>query len=258
MRFPALWLLVLAAVAAACSAPRDTSEKPELNRTLAAAVIADTAPNVMDALRTTLADLDYELTAVTDTSLAARSIDPQYPSTVQVDVRPVQTGTTLAEVVSRYPRSTPKLRNHSYYVLLTARNSLSEHAVDTRFVPIAVYPAEKKACAFPDRFGAAELETGELELPRLRGGEPSLEARVSYPAAARSMGITGTVFVKFVVDAAGHVSCAEVHGGLPGGLNSEALAAAISARYEPATYRGEPVPFTLNLPLSFKLYTSSD
>lgn len=220
---------------------------------MADVVYASTVARTVDAYRSALREENYEIVSATDSTLSALSTDERFPSDAQVSVRSVGDGAVLAETVSRYPGSTQRHRNHSYTIASQATAELREAGVEGRFAPQAVYPAAARACDFPDEYGPDELEAGELELPRIQGGLRALQARVAYPSSARDAGIEGLVMVQFVVDASGQVSCAEVHGGLPGGLNREALAAIAGTSFEPATFRGEPVPFTMNMPLSFIL-----
>ncbi len=77
---------------------------------------------------------------------------------------------------------------------------------------------------------------------------------IVYPPMAKESGITGTVYVTFVIDANGKVKDAKVLRGIGGGCDEEALRA---VRAMPAwaagQQRGRPVKVQYNLPVRFTL-----
>lgn len=81
---------------------------------------------------------------------------------------------------------------------------------------------------------------------------------LSYPAMARSNGIEGIVFVKFVVEKDGSVSGIEAVRGLPGGCTEAALQAIErinlkGKQFSPGIQNGQPVRVAFNLPIKFQL-----
>lgn len=77
--------------------------------------------------------------------------------------------------------------------------------------------------------------------PKLVGGLEELHRNVKYPEAAYQAGVTGRVYIQFVVNEDGTASDLVVTKGLPLGCNEEAKRAVQSARYEPATFDGRKV-----------------
>lgn len=77
--------------------------------------------------------------------------------------------------------------------------------------------------------------------PKLVGGLEELHKRVKYPEAAYQAGVTGRVYIQFVVNEDGSASDLTVTKGLPLGCNEEAMRAIQSARFEPATFDGRTV-----------------
>lgn len=103
--------------------------------------------------------------------------------------------------------------------------------------------------AAPDSFALAV----DKREPVLIGGLAGVAGRVQYPSLARRAGIAGTAVARFVVDEAGGVRCAEVVGGLPGGINEEVLRIVGESRFEPGMLDGEPVSVRFLLPVTFWL-----
>ena len=86
-------------------------------------------------------------------------------------------------------------------------------------------------------------------MPRIQ-----VRPRPTYPAAARSARKEATVVVRVLIDENGRVDDAELKSKEVGfGLDREALRAARTARYAPATKDGVPVKMWLELPIDFRL-----
>ncbi len=81
-----------------------------------------------------------------------------------------------------------------------------------------------------------------------------ISRQLEYPAAARDSGITGTVYVSFVVDDRGRVTQAEILKDIGAGCGEAALELVGSMPpWQPAIYQGKKVKFRLNLPIQFNL-----
>jgi periplasmic protein TonB len=81
---------------------------------------------------------------------------------------------------------------------------------------------------------------------------------IQYPAIARENGIEGTVVVRFVVDADGTISSAEVVRDIGGRCGDEALRVvklmnSMPQKWTPGRQRGKPVRVWFNLPVKFIL-----
>ena len=94
--------------------------------------------------------------------------------------------------------------------------------------------------------------------PRRVGGEVLPPVKVfapppRYPEIARKARIQGVVHLEAVIDSAGNVTRVKLIKGLPMGLDQAAVEAVRNWRFEPATYRGKPVPVLYNLTIIFRL-----
>lgn len=90
------------------------------------------------------------------------------------------------------------------------------------------------------------------------GGEAALitylAANIKYSETARELGISGKVYISFVVERDGSISSIEVERGLPGGLSEEAVKVIRNMpRWKPATQNGVPVRVKMVVPINFKL-----
>jgi len=104
----------------------------------------------------------------------------------------------------------------------------------------------------------AEIFTIVEEMPSFPGGEAALvkylSENIRYPARARENGITGRVFVTFVIGKDGKVTESKILRGIGGGCDEEALRVVNSMpQWRPGKQRGEPVMVQYNLPLNFTL-----
>lgn len=75
-----------------------------------------------------------------------------------------------------------------------------------------------------------------------------------YTQVARQKGIRGTVVIKAVFSATGHVTSLRIVKGLPDGLTEQAIAAAKRIRFTPAMKDGKPVSIWMQLEYNFSLY----
>lgn len=97
-----------------------------------------------------------------------------------------------------------------------------------------------------------------LTQPSFPGGMEKLmeflSSHLRYPARARSRGITGTVFVNFIVERDGSISGARVFSNTHRLLNGEALRVVESMPvWEPGFEDDFPIRVSFNLPLRFLL-----
>jgi TonB family protein len=80
------------------------------------------------------------------------------------------------------------------------------------------------------------------------------KAEPRYTEEARKDQLTGTVILKCVFAADGHVRAVRVVAGLPDGLTFRAIVAAQQIRFIPATKDGHPVSMWMQLEYNFNLY----
>ena len=120
-------------------------------------------------------------------------------------------------------------------------------------------PAKKsdasKADIKPDKNGVYQIVE---EMPQYPGGEAAMmefvAKNVVYPKEAQDKGISGRVFVSFIVEKDGSVSDVELKRGIGGGCDEEAIRV-ISAmpKWTPGKMKGEPVRVSYMMPVFFKL-----
>lgn len=105
---------------------------------------------------------------------------------------------------------------------------------------------------------AEEIFTFVEEYPAFPGGDRALKEyivnNIKYPEVARQSGITGIVYVQFVVEKDGSISDVKVVRGIGGGCDEEAVRVVKSMpKWKPGKQRGQPVRVYFTLPIEFKL-----
>lgn len=96
------------------------------------------------------------------------------------------------------------------------------------------------------------------EMPEFVGGVDSLYAflgrTIRYPANARANGISGQVFIEFVVEKDGSINEAKVLVGVDPELDTEALRAVKTMpKWKPGKNNGEPIRCFFNIPIKFMI-----
>ncbi len=122
----------------------------------------------------------------------------------------------------------------------------------TQETVVEVQPTKEEVLDEPEIFLIVE------EMPGFPGGEAQLvkflSENIKYPAIARENGITGTVFVTFVIGPDGTVKDVKVLRGIGGGCDEEAKRVVNSMpKWKAGKQRGKPVSVQYNLPIRFTL-----
>lgn len=96
------------------------------------------------------------------------------------------------------------------------------------------------------------------EMPGFPGGEESrlkfLQDNIQYPQVAKESGISGTVYVSFVVDSKGKVTDVKVLRGIGGGCDEEAIRVIrLMPHWHPGKQAGKPVRVQFTMPIRFTL-----
>jgi len=112
--------------------------------------------------------------------------------------------------------------------------------------PVEEEPAE------PDFFTIVE------DMPSFPGGDAALlkfiAENVKYPPIAKENGITGVVYVSYIVDRDGSVKEVKVVRGADPFLDKEAVRVVKTLKgYKPGKQRGKPVPVQFTIPIRFVL-----
>ena len=122
----------------------------------------------------------------------------------------------------------------------------------TQETVIEVQPVKEEVIDEPEIFLIVE------EMPSFPGGEEKLVKylgdNIKYPSIARENGITGTVFVTFVIGNDGQVKDVKVLRGIGGGCDEEAKRVVMAMpKWKAGKQRGKPVSVQYNLPIRFTL-----
>ena len=96
------------------------------------------------------------------------------------------------------------------------------------------------------------------QMPEYPGGDEArikfLRDNIKYPSIARESGITGTVFLTFVIGRDGRISNIKVLRGIGGGCDEEAVRVVkLMPSWIPGKQAGKSVPVQFNLPIKFTL-----
>ncbi len=97
------------------------------------------------------------------------------------------------------------------------------------------------------------------KMPGYPGGDKAyqrfLSKNIKYPEEALKNGISGTVYLSFIVEKDGKVSNVKLLRGIGGGCDKEAMrVVSLFPDYEPGLDEdGKPVRTVFNIPISFKL-----
>jgi protein TonB len=96
------------------------------------------------------------------------------------------------------------------------------------------------------------------EMPVFPGGDAAmhqfLAKKIVYPVAATQQNLSGTVYVRFVVDEQGRIRDAEVAKGCGHGFDEEALRVVrLMPWWTPGRVAGQPVRVQRTLPIIFRL-----
>lgn len=121
---------------------------------------------------------------------------------------------------------------------------------------ICFYSGNSIQAQAPDSEG--QIIPAVEKMPEFKGGEKKLREFLSgnliYPDSARLNGISGTVYISFVVEADGELTDIKPVRGLGGGLTEEAIRVILlMPKWEPGRVNGKPVRCLFTLPIKFTL-----
>lgn len=111
---------------------------------------------------------------------------------------------------------------------------------------------------YEEEVAEEEIFTIVEEMPSFPGGEAKLfeylGKNIKYPQIAKEAGISGIVYVTFVVDSNGNITDVQVLRGIGGGCDEEAMRVVKNMpKWTPGKQRGKPVKVRYNLPIRFSL-----
>ncbi len=96
------------------------------------------------------------------------------------------------------------------------------------------------------------------QMPSFPGGERALlkflNTHLNYPASAKQAGISGTVYLKFIIERNGELSQIKVLRGTNSECDKEAIRVLQSfPKWNPGMHKGQPVRVLYHLPVKFAL-----
>lgn len=109
-----------------------------------------------------------------------------------------------------------------------------------------------------DKNSEAEVFRVVEEMPQFPGGEKALykflAKNINYPDEAKEKGLSGKVFVSFIVETNGEISNVNVERGASPCLNEEALRIVkMMPKWKPGIQKGKLVRVQYHLPINFSL-----
>jgi len=107
-------------------------------------------------------------------------------------------------------------------------------------------------------YGKGNVFTVVEEMPSFPGGEQALfkflRDNIQYPKKARRKGITGKVYITFIVDKEGNIMDVKTVKGVSPELDAESVRVVkLMPRWKPGYQNGRPVNVQYNLPIIFTL-----
>ena len=168
-------------------------------------------------------------------------------------------GGTPATSTDANPRVTYEKKG-TYTVQLVARNPENSSNLARPYY-IRVFSASPRIASDSGCDSSTDSSVSEAveEVPRPDGGLEAFHTHIAesitYPELARREGIEGKVFVQFVINQQGQLTCARVLEGLGYGCDEEALQAVQSfpSRWIPGQKNDLSVSTRLVVPITFKL-----
>lgn len=96
------------------------------------------------------------------------------------------------------------------------------------------------------------------QMPQFKGGEPALRSflknNMQYPENAKKNGVSGIVYVNFIVTETGKITDVKIIKGVHPELDKEALRLAKAMpNWEPGKQRGKSVKVFMKMPIRFNL-----
>lgn len=148
--------------------------------------------------------------------------------------------------------------------MLSVPKSLLNEAADSadQFLALSPNLSSRKTQEWRDRASYLRVfaadSSGELKI--YKGSEIDTKVRVlskpdpTYTDEARRHQVSGTIVLRCVFAADGHVRAIHVVSGLPDGLNEQAMEAARHIKFVPATKDGKPVSMWIELEYNFNVF----
>jgi TonB family protein len=124
--------------------------------------------------------------------------------------------------------------------------------------PEKAMPVKKENSKEEKSVQNGDIFTVVEKMPSYPGGDEArikfFTENIKYPQEARQKGITGTVFVTYIVEEDGSVTNVKILRGIGSGCDEEALrVVSLMPKWNPGMQRGKPVRTQFNIPIKFSL-----
>jgi TonB family protein len=136
------------------------------------------------------------------------------------------------------------------YTYFDSKQTQHGYTIQDNIVADAYYIRQRNSK--PDTVFSSVTYTS-AQRQQLADATASLYSNLKYPFKAKENGITGTVYVSFIVDPKGKISELQALTKLGYGLEEAALDAASQLKFTPVEYEGRVVTVYYELPVKFLL-----
>lgn len=121
-------------------------------------------------------------------------------------------------------------------------------------------PRDIKPISFPEEVTVPDRDifSPVEQMPTFPGGDIELmkflKKNLNYPKMSKELGITGTVFVEFIVDESGEMTDIKIAKGVSSDIDKEAIRVVkMMPKWIPGSQRNQPVQVGMRLPIRFTL-----
>jgi TonB family protein len=127
--------------------------------------------------------------------------------------------------------------------------------------PEKAMPVKKENATKEKSVQNGDVFTVVEKMPSYPGGEEArikfFAENIKYPQEARNKGITGTVYVTYVVEKDGSITNVKIIRGIGGGCDEESVRVVSSMpKWNPGMEKGKPVRTQFNIPIKYSLEKS--
>lgn len=223
----------------------------------------------METRKSVKADLErkrpvfFQLGLIVAISAALAAFEWRTPDRERIFIprtTPDETIPEVIRVVKEKKAELPKTANVTVLKIVDNTKDVSDIDISVEIDPAAYLEPFILPDPLPDEPDTDSSEPFAVveQMPRFPGGEAALMKYLSdhlvYPLSARETGISGVVYIAFVVEPDGRITSEKVLREVPGGCTEEALRVIKSMpNWIPGMQRGKPVRVTINLPVRFVL-----
>lgn len=138
--------------------------------------------------------------------------------------------------------------NLAINIQTTGTNSLNITPTDPGTGTLTIEPTNTLTTS------GTEIHLAPDAMPYMKGLAQFLQSNLVYPVQAREIGVTGKVWVNFVVDENGKIIDAKILKGIGYGCDEEALRVIkMMPNWKPGMFQGKPVKVSFNQPITFAM-----